>query len=126
MVVLVSGAHRCGHQRDGVRGLARPRWSSHNELFGFCVIGDIGEGTSACLKDAPSDFAVDASGELTRLAADAFDFGDRLGMSGSQAFFAGERSRCRIFTLRGRPLLMAGFVQSFDQFFQFQLLSEHL
>src|SRR5262249_365875 len=32
-VVLVSRAHRCGHQRDSMGGLAGPRWGRNDELL---------------------------------------------------------------------------------------------
>jgi hypothetical protein len=120
-VILISDAYRRGHQRDGVGSLARARWGSNDKLLGFLIIRHIGEGTHACLKDAPTDFRVDPGGELTGLVADAFNFGDPFGVSGSQGFFTGERFRFCIFIRCGRPVLITGFAHFFGHFVQFQL-----
>src|SRR5437870_965532 len=84
--------------------VAGPRWSGNDELFGFFVIRDVCERTNASLKNAATDFPIDASGELTELFADTFDFSDRFGVRGCQAFYTGERRRFYLHSVRSAAL----------------------
>jgi hypothetical protein len=94
LVVRVSSAHRCSHERDGVGGLAGSGRCSHYELLRFlerAVAGFLRQRPHTGLKDAATNLSVDPCGELSGLLAVAFDLGNRLRVGYSQADSTGHQ-----------------------------------